>query len=159
MENEKNISKRHNTRLLAVSVLYAIDLNKDFENLDGNSELVDEYINDIIEMNYSDEEIVDLYDLDFLRSLVKGSLENLCLINQLIIEHLTNWTIDRLSYVDRAIIRLSVHEMLENKIPKNIILDEALEITKELSSIDGEKQVKFTNRLLDNIAGKIYARA
>ena len=45
------------------------------------------------------------------------------------------------------------------EIAKGMTVDEALEITKELSSIDGEKQVKFTNRLLDNIAGKIYARA
>ena len=46
--------------------------------------------------------------------------------------------------------------MLLGETPKNIIINEALEMTKELTSVEKDVQVKFNNRLLENIAGKIY---
>ena len=44
------------------------------------------------------------------------------------------------------------YEML----PKNIVIDEALLITREYSNLENDAQVKFNNRLLDNIAKNIY---
>ena len=72
-------------------------------------------------------------------------------IDEVISKSLKNWTIERLSYVDRAIIRLAVYELLETKTPASIIINEAIEITKEYSNLDDEAQSKFTNRLLDEI--------
>ena len=57
-----------------------------------------------------------------------------------------------LNYVDRAIIRLAVSELLDGDLAKDIIINEALELTKEYSNLDDDKQVKFNNRLLDNIS-------
>lgn len=41
-------------------------------------------------------------------------------------------------------------------LPKNIVIDEALLITREYSNLENDAQVKFNNRLLDNIAKNIY---
>ncbi|MDE6407714.1 MAG: hypothetical protein K2K50_03825, partial [Anaeroplasmataceae bacterium] len=65
------------------------------------------------------------------------------------------YTIDRLNLVDKAIIRLAVSEMLEGKEPRQVIINEALEITKLYTDLGDHKAVSFNNRLLDNINKKL----
>ncbi len=76
-------------------------------------------------------------------------------IDDIISNTLFNYTIERLSYVDRAIIRLAVFELKYTKLSEAIIINEAIEFTKSLSDLDDEKQHKFTNKLLDNISKKV----
>lgn len=141
--------KRHNARIIAILTLYNIDINEIcvleglqcFENIKN---LESEY-------EYSVE-----IDYEYSKKLVKGVLDNLTKIDSVIIDSLIKYTIDRLSYVDRAIIRLATYEMLLEKLPKGIVIDEALQITREYSNLDDLSQVKFNNSLLDNIAKKIY---
>ena len=75
-------------------------------------------------------------------------------IDELISTTLQNYTLERLNLVDKAIIRLAVSEMLANE-PKEIVINEALEITKEFSDEGNHKATSFNNRLLDNISKKI----
>ncbi|MCL2522338.1 MAG: transcription antitermination protein NusB [Erysipelotrichales bacterium] len=75
-------------------------------------------------------------------------------INNLISENLENYTIDRLNFVDRAIIRLAVCELLSGT-PKPVVINEYLEITKEFSETDDYNSRAFNNRLLDKIAKSI----
>ncbi|NLN50382.1 MAG: transcription antitermination protein NusB [Acholeplasmataceae bacterium] len=77
-------------------------------------------------------------------------LTNLTTIDQTISNSLKNYTLNRLAYLDRAIVRYATYEMLFTDTPRAIIIDEAIEITKEYSDID-DLQKAFTNRLLDNI--------
>ncbi|MFA6683344.1 MAG: transcription antitermination factor NusB, partial [Acholeplasmataceae bacterium] len=71
-------------------------------------------------------------------------------IDELIISSLENYALNRLSFVDRAIVRLATYEMKFTETPKGVIINEAIEITKKYADID-DKQYKFTNKLLDNI--------
>jgi N utilization substance protein B len=73
-------------------------------------------------------------------------------IDEIISQCLTNYRIHRLSYVDRAIIRLSTYEMNILKLDPSISINEALNLTREFSMLDDEKQVKFNNKLLDTIS-------
>lgn len=66
------------------------------------------------------------------------------------------YDITRLSHLDRAICQYATYEMLVLGIDKRIAINEAIELTKLLSDLDDEKQHKFTNKLLDNIAKEIY---
>ncbi|MDE6584045.1 MAG: hypothetical protein K2K15_01460, partial [Anaeroplasmataceae bacterium] len=75
-------------------------------------------------------------------------------IDELISTTLQNYSLDRLNLVDKAIIRLAVSEMIANE-PKEIVINEALEITKEYSDEGNHKATSFNNRLLDNISKKI----
>jgi N utilization substance protein B len=83
--------------------------------------------------------------------LFQHVVENINKIDALIEKNLVNYTIDRLNLVDKAIIRLAVYELLAKNIPAEVVINEAIELTKEYSNLDDEKQHKFTNRLLDNI--------
>ncbi len=73
-------------------------------------------------------------------------------IDDVIESQLFNYTLNRLSYVDRAIIRNATFELMYTKVPTQVIMNEAIEITKEFTNLDDEKQHKFTNKLLDNIS-------
>lgn|SRR5690606_4231285 len=78
-------------------------------------------------------------------------IESINVIDSLIEKHLVNYTLDRLNKVDKAIIRLAVFELMRKEIPAEVVINEAIELTKDYSDLDDEKQHKFTNRLLDNI--------
>ncbi|MDE5566596.1 MAG: transcription antitermination factor NusB [Anaeroplasmataceae bacterium] len=77
-------------------------------------------------------------------------VEHLEEVDKLICDHLKNYTIERLNLVDLAIVRLAVSEML-GKEPREVIINEALELTKEFSDLGDHKATSFNNRLLDNI--------
>ena len=88
--------------------------------------------------------------LNFI-NLVVGNEEK---IDNIISECLVNYTIERLNQVDKAIVRLATAELLAGT-ARNIVINEALEITKEYSDQGDGKAVKFNNKLLDSIANRI----
>lgn len=72
-------------------------------------------------------------------------------IDDIISKSLENYSLNRLNIVDRAIIRLATAEFLDGKTDKKIIINEALEITKQFSDQGDHKATGFNNRLLENI--------
>ena len=139
--------KRHNGRVLAVLSLYNMDINQ------FNKEETLKTFNEILDMELSEEYPVEI-DNKYAEKLINGVMDNLDKIDSIISNNLVKYTLDRLSYVDRAIIRVATYELLEHN-PKNIVINEALEITKDYSSIDNDKQVNFNNSVLDKIATSI----
>lgn len=114
-----------------------------------------------------------LYNVDFMQITLdeaKSSVENVsddalafaahvlydkANIDKLIEESLENYHINRLNSVDLQIIRLAIYEMKSCE-PKGIVINEALELTKEYTDTGDKKAVRFNNKLLDKIAAKIY---
>lgn len=92
----------------------------------------------------------NLTDEDHLK-VYHQMVERISEIDQIIEKHLYNYRLNRLSFVDRAIIRLAVFELLEKVVPGPIVIDEAIELTKIYTNLDDEKQHKFNNKLLDAI--------
>ncbi|MFT2804786.1 MULTISPECIES: transcription antitermination protein NusB [16SrI (Aster yellows group)] len=78
-------------------------------------------------------------------------ITNLKFIDEIITKSLYDYKINRLNKVDRAIIRLATYELLETNISHAIIIDEAIELTKQFCNLNDEKQHKFNNKLLDQI--------
>ena len=141
--------KRHNARIIAIMSLYNIDLNK------YNYEEALECFQTIKNLEEDYEYKVEI-EYDYSEQMIKGVLENIELIDNIISNSLVKYTIDRLSYVDRAIIRLATYEMKFLNLAKEVAIDEALLITREYSSLENDAQVKFNNKLLDNISKVIY---
>ena len=84
--------------------------------------------------------------------MILWNQSSLIKIDKVISDNLDKYTIDRLNYVDRAIIRLATYEMMYTDLAKTIIINEAIEITKEYTNLDDGMQAKFNNKLLDKIA-------
>lgn len=146
--------KRHNARILAMMTLYQhdiIDHSKMKEDLlEDQIEEVDAY-QEMCEEEYNNLEIdTYLYNL-----LLEGVKQHQTEIDELISSCLVKWPLDRLSYVDRAILRIATYEMLFTKTPKQVIIDEALEITSDYVDMDDYPATKFNNKVLDTIKEKI----
>ena len=141
--------RRHNGRIVAIQVLYAIDFNN--ENIDN----FDERFVDIQEQIENEEYQVEI-DFILAKKLIKGVLKNKVEIDKVINSVIEGWNVETLSIVDRAIIRTATYEMKFTKTPKPVIINEAIEITKAYSNLENNEQVRFNNRLLDKISKVIY---
>lgn len=130
--------KRNNSRIKALVALYHYDIME--EKID------EEYLEDII-----NEETEVEVDEDFYKELVNGVIDNLKEINKIINLNLHRWTIDRMSYIDRNLIRIATYEMLYTDTPKTIIINEILNLTHIYSETIDETESKFNNKLLDEI--------
>jgi N utilization substance protein B len=81
--------------------------------------------------------------------LVEGVAEHAARIDALIDAHASNWSIDRLPDVDRAILRMAVYELLwADDVPDAVVIDEAVELAKALSTDDSPA---FVNGVLGAI--------
>jgi N utilization substance protein B len=74
--------------------------------------------------------------------LVEGVAEHAARIDELIDAHASNWSIDRLPDVDRAILRMATFELLwADDVPDVVVIDEAVELAKALSTDDSPAYV------------------
>ncbi|HEV8600287.1 MAG TPA: transcription antitermination factor NusB [Gemmatimonadales bacterium] len=60
-----------------------------------------------------------------------------------------HWRLDRLALVDRNILRLSVYELLERRVPPKVAIDEALWLAHRFGS---RQSPAFVNGVLDQVA-------
>ena len=126
---------RRELRIFSMQMLY---------NMDLNNSSIDEALEFVNSDNY------DLNTKTFLTDVVN----NLSEIDEVIQRNLEGYTISRLNLVDKEIIRIAVYEMLKTDTDVKIIINEALEITKQFSDEGNHKAVSFNNRLLQNIFSK-----
>lgn len=86
---------------------------------------------------------------EFMNKLVFGSIEHEAELDELITPHLKNWKIDRLANIDITILRMAAYELkYEEDIPKNVTIDEAVELAKAFGD---DHSSKFVNGVLSKI--------
>jgi len=86
---------------------------------------------------------------DFAVRLITGSIEHMAEIDELITKHSKNWKFERLSVVDKSILRLSIYAMLhERDIPAVVTINEGIELGKIYG---GESSGQFINGILDAV--------
>lgn len=89
-------------------------------------------------------------------ALVRGVAEQLAAIDKLITSASTNWRIERMSRVDRNLLRLGGYELAHRRdVPRAVILDEAVELAKSFGSDDSSV---FVNGVLARIADDLDRR-
>ena len=86
-------------------------------------------------------------ETELTKAAAPGSTSELYL-NSLINKYLNNWTIDRLGKTDQAILRLATYEILYTDTPGVVVIDEAIELSKQYSD---DKVKNIINAVLDNI--------
>jgi N utilization substance protein B len=86
----------------------------------------------------------------FADELIAGVLEHQAEVDAKIKEKSANWSLSRMARIDLAIIRLAAFELLfRADIPKNVTINEAIEIAKKFGS---EESPAFVNGIVDEIA-------
>ncbi len=87
--------------------------------------------------------------LPYARLLIEGICLRLDEIDGLLAEHSHNWRVERMSLVDRNILRIAIFEMrFAGDMPVQVVINEALEIAKHYSIPDS---VPFINGILDAV--------
>lgn len=109
---------------------------------------------EVMELYLSDESCGKLTqsDLEYVRQIVSNCFENLENIDNSLSSSLKNWTLERISKVNRAILRLSLSEIRYGEIPYQVSINEAVELAKKYSDDDAPS---FVNGVLADVISKI----
>ncbi|MDR3258270.1 MAG: transcription antitermination factor NusB [Fusobacteriaceae bacterium] len=102
-------------------------------------------LNDFLKRNT---EISDENDLNFIKKYLIGINDRSLLIHKQIDDNMTGWVFERIGFVERAIFKCSVYELIEKEIPVEIVVNEAVELAKKYGD---EKTSDFINGVLANI--------
>ena len=132
---KNNFKYKREGRIICFQALYSYDFN-------------DKPASEIVKFDWLEEKI-EPETIEYAKFLVEGCFRNLAEIDDLIIKKLRNWEFNRISAVDRAILRFSLFSLLyEKDLDQKIIINEAVEIAKEFGN---EDSYKFINGILDAI--------
>jgi N utilization substance protein B len=146
------MKKRRKGREMALEMLYQVDVG----GAEGREALarydpVERHAAQVEESGKEDSVVAeDLHAaFAYARQLVEGTLARREEIDALIVTQAENWRLERMPAVDRNILRLAVYELLaEDEVPKVVVLDEAIELSKTYGS---EQTGAFVNGLLDGL--------
>jgi N utilization substance protein B len=84
---------------------------------------------------------------DYAGILFAGVQEKRAAIDRLIRKHAQNWRLERMSVVDRNILRIAVFELdFRDDVPASVVINESVEIAKRFSTDDSSS---FINGILD----------
>lgn len=124
---------RRNLRILLMKWFYEMDIKNDIENI---SKL------NLISIEKKENK-------EFVKNIITSFSKNHLLIDGKISSSSDSWQINRINKIDLALIRIAITEVLFCGIEKKIVVNEAVEISKEYST---EKSYSFINGVL----GKVF---
>ncbi len=93
---------------------------------------------------------------DFAHLLFTGAVAAVAELDLLIERHATNWRLDRMSAIDRNILRLGAYELRFATAPPRVVMDEAVELAKTFSDAEAPA---FVNGVLDAIEKAVASEA
>ena len=126
---------RHKARSLALQAIYQWQL------------VADDIVN--IKMQFVDKINSKKVDAEYFNDLLDGVIKNVGAIDEVIMP-LLDRKIRDLDAVELAVLRLATYElMMRLDVPYKVVINEALELTKNFGSIEG---YKYVNGVLDKVA-------
>ena len=81
---------------------------------------------------------------EFVESSIHGVIKNQESITKLANTYLKDWTIDRLSKVDKAILSLGIYELMYTDTPAVVCINETVELAKKYSDLEVVKMINAT---------------
>lgn len=86
-------------------------------------------------------------------TVVRGVVSSLTAVDQRITSASQNWRVERMSRVDRNLLRMGTWELMVQKdVPRAVVIDEAVELAKSYGTEDSSG---FVNGVLDRIANDL----
>ncbi|TKX31316.1 transcription antitermination factor NusB [Campylobacter estrildidarum] len=127
------MATRHQVRQSVISLLYALEMNE------KNDNFIDDYLNEKKIRNEQKKFTLNLYE---------GIFQNISNIDEYLNSCLKENEITKLGCIERAILRLGAYELLFTDTPSAIVINEAIELAKELAN---DNSPKFINGVLDTL--------
>lgn len=121
---------------------------ENLNELNSESEILELPVNDSLKIDKPllYHELLDL--VHFVKTLIEGTRKHQQEIDAKISDIAANWSISRMTPIDRNILRMSIYEMIFEKTPKAIVISEAIELAKRFGTKDS---INFINGILDKI--------
>lgn len=135
------MANRHLSRSIVLQTLFEWDLNSVPKN----------EISEVLERNVT-EFAPNKADLPFMERLLDGVLQKQGELDMVIEKAAPEWPLDRISPVDRNILRLGLYELLfadRGEVPAKVAINEAIELAKQFG---GDNSSRFVNGVL----GAVY---
>jgi transcription antitermination protein NusB len=96
---------------------------------------------------------VDDEGRDYAVLLAQGAWADRAALDERLADAARNWRIERMTVLDRMVLRLAVHELLAHvKTPPRVVIDEAIDLARRYS---GDEAAKFVNGVLDGVYRKL----
>ena len=134
--------RRRLAREIALQSLYQMQMNEVTASVAIAMAIHEAENENESEMELKDDKI----DPKYIEELVVGTEQNKILIDELLVEYLKGWQIDRLSKVDKEVLRLAAYEMIfRDDVPPKVVVNEAIELSKHFGT---EESGKFVNGVL-----------
>ena len=146
----KNISREEKriTRYICLQLLYSTELS--------NQNKIEDLFKNFFKGENALFDNISKEQFDYIKKLYKTTIDNKEKVDAIIIKKLNNWDITRLAAIDKAILRMSISEMLFiDEIPPKVSITEGVEIAKVFSTDDSSS---FVNGILDAVYNKIYKK-
>ncbi len=134
-------SPRHRSREAALQVLFAIDLAQRDKPADQAGEDAFALVADHFELPEGARA--------FAKELVTGVQAARVALDRVIAGHSRNWRVERMSAVDRNVLRLGIHELETGETPVAVVIDQAIELARRFGS---DASPGFVNGILDAVA-------
>ena len=126
--------KRRDLRIAVMQVLYAHEISKD---------PIEKVKKDLLP------EIGEEESSDFVNQLIDLVLKNEEKLDEMILEKVVNWELERMALIDKIVLRMGVTELLFfPEIPPKVSINEAIDISKDYCT---RNSGKFVNGVLDAI--------
>ena len=105
---------------------------------------MDEQMKLFLERNSSQDEVEA-----FMKELVEAIIKQIKEIDKIIQKFSDNWVLDRMTVIDRNVLRMGTCELLFNfSTPPRVVINEAVDIAKKYGNEDSPE---FINGILDKI--------
>ncbi|MEZ7764423.1 transcription antitermination factor NusB [Gemella sp. 27098_8_92] len=91
----------------------------------------------------------EIANSSYVNNTLTEIIDKLEEIDNVISNNLKDWKLERLSKMDRQILRISAYEILHSDIPYKVSVNEAVELSKKYSEKD--ESYKFINGVLKGI--------
>jgi N utilization substance protein B len=106
-------------------------------------------VNSVIKPQFGDDDEI----FKFAESLFLKTVNNQDEVDEVIRAHIKNWRIERLTTIDRLILRMAITEFLFFElIPTKVTINEAIEVAKKYST---QKSGNFVNGILDSALAQL----
>ncbi|MDH5718846.1 MAG: transcription antitermination factor NusB [Spirochaetia bacterium] len=131
--------KPHKARILAMQAIYQLDLQE-------------RSLEELLSFDWIDYKVPE-DEKKFASDIIKGVRENLISLDKIIKEYSENWDFTRISYVNKAILRIALYQLIymKDEIPAKVVIDEAIRLAKEFAE---EESSRYINGMLDNYCKK-----
>ena len=135
-------TNKRKSREMALQSLYSIVSHGGYS--DNNENLILTYQKIIRDLKIDSEELKE-----YAYKLVETVRIQDTKINNLLVKHSENWSLERINIIDLTVLKIALVELLYfSEIPPKVIITEAVQIAKKYSTY---KSSTFINGVLDNI--------